>query len=79
MTISRRAMLASAALPLCASPAQSAGSSAVAARILSVDTISRHPHLYHAWPTMIRRKSGEIVAVYSGGREGIIVPLAAWR
>lgn len=44
-----------------------------------MDTISRHPHLYHAWPTMIRRKSGEIVAVYFGGREGIIVPLAAWR
>ena len=70
MTISRRAMLASAALPLCASPIQSAGVSTGAVKILSVDTISRDPHLYHAWPTMIRRQSGEIVAVYSGGREG---------
>ncbi len=70
MTITRRAMLASATLSLCASYAHTSERQAPAAKILSVETISRHPHLYHAWPTMIRRKSGEIVAVYSGGREG---------
>lgn len=63
MLLTRRALLASAALPLCASRAH-------AAQVLSIQTISRHPNYYHAWPTMIRRKSGELVAVYSGGREG---------
>jgi sialidase-1 len=65
---SRRSLLASAMLPFFA--ARAAGQPATGPKVLSIDTISRQPHLYHAWPTMIRRKSGELVAVYSGGREG---------
>jgi len=36
--------------------------------------ISHQPGYYHAWPTLIRRKNGELMAAYSGGREGHIDP-----
>lgn len=39
-----------------------------------IQVISKHPRYYHAWPTMARRSNGELVAAYSGGREGHIDP-----
>jgi hypothetical protein len=36
--------------------------------------ISWEPELYHGWPTVARRKSGELLLAYSGGREGHICP-----
>jgi len=36
--------------------------------------ISCQPELYHGWPTVARRKSGELMLVYSGGREGHVCP-----
>jgi sialidase-1 len=43
----------------------------VSARVDSITTITRQPRLYHAWPTMIRRRQdGMLLAAYSGGREG---------
>ena len=36
--------------------------------------ISREPQYYCAWPTIARRKSGELFVVWSGGREGHICP-----
>lgn len=44
---------------------------AVTAQVESITTITRQPHYYHAWPTLLRRrKDGVLLAVYSGGREG---------
>jgi hypothetical protein len=29
---------------------------------------------YHGWPTVVRRRSGELLLVYSGGREAHVCP-----
>ncbi|GIX02965.1 MAG: hypothetical protein KatS3mg112_1902 [Thermogutta sp.] len=42
--------------------------------VLEVKTISRLPHRYHGWPTVTRRKNGQLVLVYSGGREAHVCP-----
>jgi Neuraminidase (sialidase) len=36
--------------------------------------ISHQPEYYHAWPTVARRKNGELLLTYSGGREAHICP-----
>ena len=36
--------------------------------------ISMRPHLYHGWPTLARRKDGELLVVCSGGREAHVCP-----
>ncbi len=41
--------------------------------VAEVATIS-HLNAYHGWPTVARRKSGELLLVYSGGREAHICP-----
>ncbi|MEJ5340756.1 MAG: sialidase family protein [Thermogutta sp.] len=42
--------------------------------VQEVKTISRLPHRYHGWPTVTRRKNGQLVLVYSGGREAHVCP-----
>ncbi len=44
------------------------------AHVHEVKTISLAPQYYHGWPTLTRRRSGELVVVYSGGRDGHICP-----
>jgi Neuraminidase (sialidase) len=44
------------------------------AKIISINVISHQPVYYHAWPTLVRRKNGELLAAYSGGREAHIDP-----
>jgi hypothetical protein len=36
--------------------------------------ISWKPPLYHGWPTLARRKNGELLLVFSGGREAHVCP-----
>lgn len=36
--------------------------------------ISHQPDLYHGWPTLSRRRSGELLVAYSGGREAHVCP-----
>src|SRR4051812_16938887 len=36
--------------------------------------ISWKPPLYHGWPTLTKRKNGELLLVFSGGRESHICP-----
>ncbi len=36
--------------------------------------ISPEPNVYHGWPTVARRKNGQLLLVYSGGREGHVCP-----
>lgn len=38
-------------------------------------TISFEAGFYHGWPTLTRRKNGELLAVYSGGREAHVCPI----
>ena len=44
------------------------------ARVESMVTISRQPEVYHGWPTLLRRATGELLVAYSGGREAHICP-----
>ena len=39
-----------------------------------IRTISWKPPLYHGWPTLTRRKNGELLLVFSGGRESHVCP-----
>ena len=40
----------------------------------STKVITNRPHLYHGWPTIARRRNGELLVVCSGGREAHICP-----
>lgn len=43
-------------------------------QILEVRVISWKPPLYHGWPTLARRKNGELMLAFSGGRERHVCP-----
>jgi hypothetical protein len=44
------------------------------AEIVDCRVISHQPQLYHGWPTLARRANGELLLVYSGGREAHVCP-----
>jgi sialidase-1 len=44
------------------------------ARILETKVISHQSQYYHGWPTLTRRRNGQLLLVYSGGREGHVCP-----
>jgi hypothetical protein len=41
---------------------------------IETTAISHLPHLYHGWPTLARRQNGQLLLVYSGGREAHVCP-----
>ena len=73
LTTSRRQMMASCASASLAFPFLSLGAQP---KINITDTrvISLRPNHYHGWPTLARRKDGELLLVCSGGREGHVCP-----
>lgn len=44
------------------------------AEILSTKVISQQPEFYHGWPTLAKQKSGRLMLVWSGRREGHVCP-----
>lgn len=44
------------------------------AKIIETKVISWQPNLYHGWPTVAQRKNGELILVWSGGRESHVCP-----
>ena len=44
------------------------------AHVESTEIISRQIEFYHGWPTLARRKNGELLVTYSGGREAHVCP-----
>ena len=51
------------------------GRSAPAApKIIKRTLIDKQPHIYHGWPTLARKKDGELILVCSGGRESHVCP-----
>lgn len=42
--------------------------------VLTTKVISKQPHLYNGWPTLARRKNGQLVVVCSGGRQAHVCP-----
>jgi sialidase-1 len=51
-----------------------AGAAAPKATLLTTKVISFQPDLYHGWPTLARRKNGDLLLAYSGGRESHVCP-----
>ena len=47
---------------------------AARADVQSLSVISHQGQLYHGWPTLTRRQSGELLLVCSGGRESHVCP-----
>ncbi|MBM4095076.1 MAG: exo-alpha-sialidase [Planctomycetes bacterium] len=43
-------------------------------RIIETKTISQQPQFYHGWPTVVRRANGDLMLVYSGGRDYHVCP-----
>ncbi|MBM4075033.1 MAG: twin-arginine translocation signal domain-containing protein, partial [Planctomycetes bacterium] len=81
--VSRRNFLlrasATCASAVCLSPwfrrSESFGAETPAIEIVDPPrVISWKPPLYHGWPTLARRKNGELILVWSGGRESHVCP-----
>ena len=47
---------------------------APAAQVIDTKITSQLPHRYHGWPTVTRRKNGQLLVVCSGGREQHVCP-----
>lgn len=72
----RRSFLAQVALATAATPALLRGAPAATLRaeVLETKVISREPNFYCGWSTVARRRNGELVVVWSGGREAHVCP-----
>jgi len=76
LPMSRRRFLRSTALASAAAAigfaARAAGAPAI--QVLETKVISPDPGNYHGWPTLTRRRNGQLVLVWSGGRERHVCP-----
>ncbi|MBI1346561.1 exo-alpha-sialidase [bacterium] len=70
----RQWLVGSAALVASASLSRVAVAADPIVQIEDVRVISWKPPLYHGWPTLARRKNGELLLVFSGGRETHVCP-----
>ncbi len=71
--IDRRAWIQAATVAGVASWRRQA-SAAPTASIKETKVISHQPQHYHGWPTLARRRNGELLLVCSGGREAHVCP-----
>lgn len=73
--LNRREWLrASGALAVCAVMTSRVRAAAPRAKIEPPRIISWQPELYHGWPTLARRRNGQLLLAYSGGRESHVCP-----
>jgi len=74
--ITRRQMLQSTgAVALAASlGTRRAAAGQTRAEVGDVSVISKQPQLYNGWPTLTRRRNGQLLVVCSGGREAHVCP-----
>ncbi|NIP93508.1 MAG: twin-arginine translocation signal domain-containing protein, partial [Akkermansiaceae bacterium] len=72
--IDRRNFLKTSAAATMAIAAAPAAGAAPASGIIETKVISQLPHRYHGWPTLARRRNGELLLVCSGGRESHVCP-----
>jgi len=70
----RRHFLAATSTGVAATAGLARGGQPVRAKIDSIAVISQQPRLYCGWPTLARRKNGELWVVWSGGREAHVCP-----
>jgi len=73
--ISRRRMLGAVAIGAGAAVATGRRSAAATGfKVNDTKVISHQPNLYNGWPTVARRRNGELLLVCSGGRESHVCP-----
>ncbi len=72
--LNRRVWMSSLAAGAAVSYCGRSAPAAPSARIEDTRIISQQPQLYHGWPTLTRRRNGELLLVYSGGREAHVCP-----
>ena len=73
--VSRRGFIASTAIALSASRIRGFAAVTPKATLLQpIKTISHLEHRYHGWSTLARRKNGQLVLSYSGGRQSHVCP-----
>ena len=72
-SMNRRRFLGSAAAGVVLGTAKGA-TAAPRAVVRETKVISSQPELYHGWPTVARRRNGQLLLSYSGGREGHVCP-----
>ena len=74
--MSRRTMLSASATALLGTRVHAlrAAVNSPAFAVDEIKTISVQTDRYHGWPTLARRKSGELLVVCSGGRESHVCP-----
>lgn len=74
--LTRRQMLKTSAAATAAVVLGSArrASAAPKAEVIETKVISHQPDLYNGWPTVARRKCGQLVVTCSGGREAHVCP-----
>jgi len=75
--LSRRHFARTAAAAALAGPQLFLPRSTQAAEILETRVISHQPHYYHGWPTLARRRSGELVLAWSGRRQAHVCPFGS--
>jgi sialidase-1 len=75
-SVDRREFLRSATAASCVSLASLSRTAAAANRAVVSDirVISKTPNYYCGWPTLTRRASGQLIVVWSGGREQHVCP-----
>ncbi len=75
LSVDRRHFLkTSTALAAGAAVVRPSSLSAVTGTILETRIISKQPEFYHGWPTVVRRKNGELWLTWSGGRVSHVCP-----
>ncbi len=74
--VSRRTMLSTTAAALIAGRTRAASVAKTTPKftVEEIKTISLQDDRYHGWPTMVRRRNGELVVVCSGGRHSHVCP-----
>ncbi len=70
----RQWLRASGTIAACAVITSRARAAAPRAKVESPRIISWQPELYHGWPTLARRRNGQLLLAYSGGREAHVCP-----
>ncbi|MDA1230912.1 MAG: sialidase family protein [Planctomycetota bacterium] len=73
MFLTRRSMLAMSATGFALTRWKSAQAEQ-GFQVSDIRTISLQSDRYHGWPTLVRRKNGELLVVCSGGRESHVCP-----
>ena len=75
-TVTRRSMMAASFAGVMAGVDRTvrAVESAPAFTVQEIRTVSKQSDRYHGWPTLIRRRNGELLVVCSGGRETHVCP-----